>query len=194
MAERPDGTMTAGDCEAVSRQVSAVLDVLDPIDGAFHLEISSPGIDRPLVRPSDFEAWAGYEARVDLKEPVSGRKRFKGVLEGFADGEVRMLVELPPAEAGRKATREVVGFPVALVGDARLVLTDDLIRESLTRAKKAREGRGGGAVDEAPMDGAELDGVEPIETPAAAAKPPKAKEFNARGQYARTVKRFPKPN
>ena len=151
MAERPDGTITVEECADISRNVSAVLDVQDPIPSGYHLEVSSPGIDRPLVRPSDFETWAGYEARIELKEPVSGRKRFKGLLEGFADGEVRLATDLAAdgAEKGSETTRQVIGLPVGLVGDAKLVLTDDLIREALRRAKRAREGKDDGAV----MDG-----------------------------------------
>ena len=137
MAERPDGTMTANDCERVSKQISPMLDVMDPLDGAYRLEISSPGIDRPLVRATDFDDWAGYEAKINLREPVSGKKRFRGTLEGFADGEVRVEVEIKDKD--QPARTELVGFPLSLVDDARLVLTDDLIRESLRRAKKARE-------------------------------------------------------
>jgi ribosome maturation factor RimP len=194
MAERPDGSMTAGDCERVSRRVSAVLDVEDPIEGAFHLEISSPGIDRPLVRPSDFDTWAGHEAKVELKEAVSGRKRFKGLVEGFTDGEVRMLVDLTDA-ATKTTRREVLGFPIALLEDARLVLTDELIRESLSRAKRARSAEPErDAADFAALDGAEMD-PDQLETPKPAAdtarKSPRPKEFNARGTYAKTVKRKP---
>jgi len=130
MAERPDGTMTIEDCEAVSRDISPLLDVNDPIAGAYRLEVSSPGIDRPLVRPSDFEDWAGYEAKVELREPIEGRKRFKGTLEGFEDGEIRIEVDL------NTAGRSVVGLPVGLVTEAKLMLTDELIREALRRAKK----------------------------------------------------------
>lgn len=137
MAERPDGTMSADDCERLSKQVSPLLDVLDPLSGAYRLEISSPGIDRPLVRATDFEDWSGYEARITLKEPVSGRKKYKGVLDGFEGGEARIEIEI--AEKGSAPRHEVVGFPVELVDEARLVLTDELIRESLRRAKKARE-------------------------------------------------------
>lgn len=129
MAERPDGTMTIEDCEAVSRDISPLLDVHDPIAGAYRLEVSSPGIDRPLVRPSDFEDWSGYEAKIELKEAIDGRKRFRGVLEGFAGGEVRIEVDL---EADG---RNVIGLPVELVADAKLMLTDELIREALRRAK-----------------------------------------------------------
>jgi ribosome maturation factor RimP len=158
MAERPDGTMTANDCETVSKQVSPILDVMDPIADAYRLEISSPGIDRPMVRATDFVTWAGHEAKIELSEPVSGRKRFRGHIEGFEDGEVRMDVEI--AERGKAPVHETVGFPITLIKDAHLVLTDDLIRESLRRAKKAREA---GGVD-GPMDGSlDLDGLDDTE-------------------------------
>ena len=133
MAERPDGTLTIADCEAISKEISPLLDVHDPIAGSYHLEVSSPGIDRPLVRPSDFEVWSGHEAKIEVKQPIDGRKRFRGTLEGFEDGEVRIEVDL--GEAGRN----VIGIPMALVGEARLVLTDELIREALRRAKNSNE-------------------------------------------------------
>jgi ribosome maturation factor RimP len=129
MAERADGTMMVEDCESISHAVSPLLDVHDPVEGSYRLQISSPGIDRPLVRPADFERWAGYEAKIELKEAVSGRKRFRGPLEGFADGEVRIEIEVP--EAGR----QIIGLPLALIGSAKLVLTDELVRDSLRRAK-----------------------------------------------------------
>src|SRR6185312_14462692 len=93
MAERPDGSITIDECEKISKQVSPVLDVADPVAGAYRLEVSSPGIDRPLVRPSDFEDWSGHEAKIELIEPVDGRRKFKGVLEGFEDGEVRLKAD-----------------------------------------------------------------------------------------------------
>jgi len=130
MAERPDGSLTIDDCEAISRQLSPVLDVADPIAGTYRLEISSPGIDRPLVRPSDFELWAGYEAKVETKELIDGRRRFRGMVEGFEDGEARLEVELD------QKGRIVIGLPLDLIAEAKLVLTDDLIRESLRRAKQ----------------------------------------------------------
>ena len=113
----------------MSHAVSPLLDVHDPIDGAYRLQISSPGIDRPLVRPADFERWAGYEAKIELKEAVSGRKRFRGPIEGFADGEARIEFDVP--EEGR----QVIGLPIALIGSAKLVLTDQLVRDTLRRAK-----------------------------------------------------------
>ena len=134
MAERPDGTISIDDCELISRQLSPLLDVHDLVPGAYRLEISSPGIDRPLVRPSDFEDWAGHEAKIELSEMVDGRKRFRGRLEGYEDGEIRIEVDLPEVGA------TVLGLPLDLIRDAKLVLTDDLIREALTRAKKGRIG------------------------------------------------------
>jgi len=133
MAERADGTLSIKDCEAISREISPLLDVHDPIAGSYRLEVSSPGIDRPLVRPTDFEDWAGYEAKIELKEPIDGRKRFRGTLEGFEDGEVRIAVDLD------QVGRTVLGLPIGLVGDAKLVMTDALIREALRRAKKSKE-------------------------------------------------------
>lgn len=138
MAERPDGTLTIEDCETISRDISPLLDVHDPIAGSYRLEVSSPGIDRPLVRPSDFEDWAGYEAKIELKEPIEGRKRFRGELEGFEDGEVRIEVEIGPGERG------IVGLPVGLVAEAKLVMTEELIREALRRAKKNNNEVGSG--------------------------------------------------
>ena len=140
MAERPDGSMTIEDCEAVSRDLSPILDTFDPVSGAYRLEISSPGIDRPLVRVSDFETWAGFEARVELRQAVSGRKRWRGELEGIEADEVRMICEIE-GEDGKLAP-QVVGFPVALVSEAKLVLTDDLIEDALRRDKQSRKAAG----------------------------------------------------
>jgi ribosome maturation factor RimP len=119
------------ECAEISRQLSPALDAHDPIQGQYNLEVSSPGIDRPLVRPSDFVDWAGYEAKIELKEVLAGRRRFRGILEGVEGDEVRIEVELD------QLGRQVVGLPIRLVGEARLVLTDELIREALRRAKKA---------------------------------------------------------
>lgn len=132
MAERPDGSMTIDDCRAVSMGLSPVLDVYDPLPGSYRLQVSSPGIDRPLVRPSDFDQWAGFEAKIELKELIDGRRRFRGILEGFEDGEVRIEVDL-----GKEQGVKLIGLPVALVGEAKLVLTDALVRESLGRTKRA---------------------------------------------------------
>ncbi|MEZ5854783.1 MAG: ribosome maturation factor RimP [Hyphomicrobiaceae bacterium] len=137
MAERPDGTMTIEDCRSVSLGLSPVLDVHDPVSGSYRLQISSPGIDRPLVRPSDFNQWAGFEAKIELKELIDGRRRFRGILEGFEDGEIRIEVDL-----GKDAGLQVLGLPLALVEDARLMLTDDLVRESLRRTKQLMQQSG----------------------------------------------------
>jgi ribosome maturation factor RimP len=131
MAERPDGSMTVEDCKTVSLNLSPLLDVHDPLPGSYRLQVSSPGIDRPLVRASDFEHWAGHEAKIELKEPVSGRKRFRGMLEGYEDGEVRIGID------GGKDGYQVLGFPLELLAEARLVLTDALVRDSLRRSKRA---------------------------------------------------------
>ncbi|MBO0765036.1 MAG: ribosome maturation factor RimP [Hyphomicrobiaceae bacterium] len=133
MAERPDGTITVEDCADISRQLSPLLDAHDPIAGQYTLEISSPGIDRPLARPSDFVAWAGHEARIETKQLVGGRRRFRGVLKGLAGNDVEL--EVPPDQGGPELT-----LPIGLISEARLVLTDELIRDTLRRAKKAAAG------------------------------------------------------
>jgi ribosome maturation factor RimP len=134
MAERPDGTMTVEDCAEVSRQLSPLLDAHDPISGHYTLEISSPGIDRPLVRASDFVAWAGHEAKVETRELVGGRRRFRGLLKGLDGADVHL--EVPPDQGGPE-----VKLPVGSILEARLVLTDELIRDTLRRTKKAMAGR-----------------------------------------------------
>ncbi|MBS7544559.1 ribosome maturation factor RimP [Ancylobacter oerskovii] len=134
MAERPDGSFGIDECEAASRAISPVLDVEDPISGAYNLEMSSPGIDRPLVRASDFDRWAGYETKVELAMPLDGRKRFRGTLIGHKDGAA--VIRLPDAPADAPDT---YALPIADIGEARLVMTDDLIREALRRDKALRE-------------------------------------------------------
>ena len=128
MVDRAEGPVTIEDCTGLSRRLSPLLDAHDPVGGAYRLEVSSPGIDRPLVRPSDFETWSGYEAKVELKELVDGRKRFRGEIEGFEDGEVRLKVALDP-----KAEPQVIGLPVDMIAQAKLVLTDELLRAALAR-------------------------------------------------------------
>jgi ribosome maturation factor RimP len=130
MAERPDGTMSVDECADVSRSLSPLLDAHDPIAGQYTLEISSPGIDRPLVRTSDFEAWAGHEAKIETKEAIAGRRRFRGVIQGLEGDDVR--VDVPPDQGGPE-----LRVPVGGIAEARLVLTDELIRETLRRAKRA---------------------------------------------------------
>jgi ribosome maturation factor RimP len=117
MAERcDDASMTVDDCADISRSVSALLDVADPIASAYTLEVSSPGIDRPLVRPEDFDRFAGFEARIEVSRPISGRKRFRGRLLGRSGDTVRLI-----AEAGE------VEVPLSAIARAKLVLTDDLL-------------------------------------------------------------------
>jgi ribosome maturation factor RimP len=140
MAERPDGSFTVDDCEAVSRAVSPALDVDDPVDRAYHLEISSPGIDRPLVRATDFDRWAGHLVKVEMAVPIAGRKRFKGVVVGSDEG-----FALVDRDDSKPDEERRVRLPLADIGEANLVLTDELVRESLRRGKAALRGE---AVDE----------------------------------------------
>jgi ribosome maturation factor RimP len=130
LAEKPDGTMAVEDCEAVSKAVSPVLDVDDPVGKAYHLEISSPGIDRPLARRSDFDRWAGFEAKLELSVPAHGRKRFRGWVIGTRgdEGGFRLF------QALEDGTQEI-WFPLDTVAEAKLVLNDALIRESLKANK-----------------------------------------------------------
>jgi ribosome maturation factor RimP len=132
MAERPDGTMSVAACEAVSRALSPVLDLEDPVARAYRLEVSSPGIDRPLMRRRDFERWASYEAKIEMAVPVAGRKRFRGVVRGVEGDDV--VLELPDVLQGSEA---IVRLPLDDLGEARLVLTEDLIREALRRGSAA---------------------------------------------------------
>ena len=135
MAERPDGSMLIEDCEAASRALSPVFDVEDPIDREYRLEVSSPGIDRPLVRRSDFERYAGHEAKIEMALAQDGRKRFRGILTGV-EGEAAKLRRMDAAE-GEPAD---VALRIADMAEARLVLTDELVRESLRKGKsQARE-------------------------------------------------------
>ena len=139
MAEKADGTMAIEDCEAASRALSPVFDAEDPIEREYRLEISSPGIDRPLVRRSDFERYAGHEAKVEMAVASEGRKRFRGTLLGVEGDAARLRLkdkDAPEAEDGAQ-----VLLPIADMVEARLVLTDDLIRESLRRGKAAAEAR-----------------------------------------------------
>jgi ribosome maturation factor RimP len=138
MAERPDGAMAVEDCEAVSRALSPVLDASDPIEGAYRLEISSPGIDRPLVRQSDFDRYAGHVAHIEMLAPIGGRRRFRGDLLGTQGACARVRFGEP--DAGEQA--EVL-LPIDDMMEARLVLTEALISASLRRSKH------GGQLDDA---------------------------------------------
>jgi ribosome maturation factor RimP len=144
MAERPDGGIEVDDCAKISTAVSATLDVEDPIEDAYTLEVSSPGIDRPLTRLKDFETWAGHEARLETTELIDGRRRFKGVLQGIEGDEVLVEIE----DQGEPVT---IGLKFDWLSDAKLVLTDELIREMLRQRKAA------GIVDESQFDEIETD-------------------------------------
>jgi len=126
MAERPDGTMNVEDCARLSRALSEFLESEDPIEGEYHLEVSSPGIDRPLTRQGDYARWAGHEAKLELNAPdEAGRKRFKGLLLGLDGNDVVIEVD----GARRK-------FAFRAIAEAKLVLTDKLIAEDLKGRKQ----------------------------------------------------------
>ncbi|QYX57029.1 ribosome maturation factor RimP [Roseovarius sp. SCSIO 43702] len=143
MAERPEGGIEVDDCARISTEVSAVLDVEDPLVETYTLEVSSPGIDRPLTRLKDFESFEGYEAKIETSELIDGRKRFKGVLAGVEDDEV--LINLDEG---------TVGLKFDWLSDAKLVLTDELIKEMLRQRKDA------GVLDEDQFDAIEEDASE----------------------------------
>ena len=139
MADRPEGGIDVDDCGAISTAVSAVLDVEDPIEEKYTLEVSSPGIDRPLTRLKDFDVWEGYEARIETEEQIDGRKRFKGILRGTEDDEVLIEIE----NQGEQVT---IGLKFDWLSDAKLILTDELIAEMLRQRKAA------GIIDEVQFD------------------------------------------
>jgi ribosome maturation factor RimP len=141
MAERPDGSLAIEDCEAASRALSSVFDANDPIEGPYRLEVSSPGIDRPLVRRSDFDRYAGHVAHIEMQAPIDGRRRFRGELLGSQDESVRLRRSDPAA-----GDNPDILLPIDDMAEARLVLTDALIAESLRRSKhgdKREEGAAG---------------------------------------------------
>lgn len=135
MAQRPDGAIDVDECGQISTAVSAILDVEDPIEDNYALEVSSPGIDRPLTRLKDFDDWEGYEAKLETGELIDGRRRFKGELRGTEGSEV--LIEIPEG---------IIGLQFDWLTDAKLVLTDELIDEMLRQRKDA------GIVDESKFD------------------------------------------
>ena len=147
MADKPDGGIEVDDCAAISNAVSAVLDVEDPILDAYALEVSSPGIDRPLTRLKDFESFEGYEAKLETAELQGGRRRFKGELAGVEGNEVLVNVE-----------EGTIGLQFDWLSDAKLVLTDDLIKEML-RQRKAT-----GALNEDHFDEIQTDASDQEET------------------------------
>ncbi|MBV2183675.1 MAG: ribosome maturation factor RimP [Rhizobium sp.] len=133
MAERNDGTMTVADCEEISMAISPVLDVEDPVDKAYHLEVSSPGIDRPMVRKSDFERWNGHIVKCETSILVENRKRFRGKI-AEVDGE-GFTLERDQVAYGEEPR---VRIPFNALSEAKLVLTDDLIRDALRADKLAK--------------------------------------------------------
>ncbi|WP_299752058.1 ribosome maturation factor RimP [uncultured Boseongicola sp.] len=139
MADKAAGGIEVDDCARISTAVSATLDVEDPLEDAYTLEVSSPGIDRPLTRLKDFDAWQGHEVKLETTEMIDGRRRFKGQLQGTEDGDVLIEIEIQ----GEPAT---IGLNYEWLSDAKLVLTDDLIRDVLRARKDA------GDVDEKQFD------------------------------------------
>lgn len=139
MAERPDGGIDVDECAQISNAISVLLDVEDPLEDAYALEVSSPGIDRPLTRLKDFETFEGYEAKVETTEMIGGQRRFKGVLAGVEDGEVLLNID-----QGHETV--TVGLQFEWLSDAKLVLTDELIKEMLKQRKDA------GLINEADFD------------------------------------------
>ncbi len=145
MAERPDGTMNVAGCEEVSRAISPILDIEDPISQAYHLEISSPGIDRPLVRLSDFVTWAGHTAKLETHQIINGRKRYKGMIISVSGNDITFRREAP-----NEGEEPEFVLPITEIKDAKLVMTDDLITEALKRDKALREANGIEDGDETP--------------------------------------------
>lgn len=152
MAERPDGTMSVGDCEKVSRAIAPVLDIEDPIANAYHLEMSSPGIDRPLVRKSDFEKWAGHMAKLETRQMIDGRKRYKGTILSVEGDDIIFR-----RESVAEGESENFTLPAREILEAKLILTDDLIREALQRDKSLRVANGEEIDDESSTTESGLD-------------------------------------
>jgi ribosome maturation factor RimP len=152
MADKAGGVINVDDCASISRRLSPLLDAHDPVEGRYFLEVSSPGIDRILVRPSDFEDWAGFETKVELKELIDGRRRFRGILEGYESGEMLLQVRLD-----EKSEPQTIGLPIDLIHDAKLVLTDELIRASLAKAKAAGKWAEGGEIEDQDLEDSELN-------------------------------------
>jgi ribosome maturation factor RimP len=135
MADKPDGGIDVDDCGQISTAISAVLDVEDPVEDNYVLEVSSPGIDRPLTRLKDFDIWSGWEARIETTELIDGRRRFKGTLAGIEGDEVLINIE-----------EGTVGLKFEWLSDAKLILTEELISEMLRQRKAS------GVIDESKFD------------------------------------------
>ncbi|MBN8292262.1 ribosome maturation factor RimP [Rhodobacter sp. NTK016B] len=144
MADRPDGGIEIDELGEITTLVGAVLDVEDPLEDPYVLEVSSPGIDRPLTRLKDFEAWSGYEARLETNELIDGRRRFKGTLQGVEENEVLIEIE----DHGEPV---IIGLQFEWLSDAKLILTDELIEETLRARKSA------GVINESDFDTIETD-------------------------------------
>ena len=144
MAEKPEGGIEVDDLAEINTALGATLDVEDPIDGEYTLEVSSPGIDRPLTRFKDFDTWTGWIAKLETSELIDGRKRFKGVIHGTEGDEI--LIEIDD-----QGTPVTIGLTFDLLAEAKLVLTDDLISEMLKQRKDA------GIIDESQYDEIETD-------------------------------------
>lgn len=147
MADRPEGGINVDDCADISTAVSATLDVEDPLEDAYYLEVSSPGIDRPLTRLKDFATFEGYEARLETTQPIDGRKRFKGVLAGVDGDEV--LLNIDDNQGGT----QTIGLNFDWLSDAKLILTDELIAEMLRQRKEA------GTLDQQTLDESAFDTI-----------------------------------
>ncbi|MCF6199648.1 MAG: ribosome maturation factor RimP [Hyphomicrobiaceae bacterium] len=126
MAERADGQIDVNELAKISRDLSPLLDAHDIISDRYFMEVSSPGIDRPLVRPGDFKKWVGYEAKIKLTQAIEGQKRFRGFIEGFENNEILLR-----APVGTSKTEEILGFAPALIEEAKLVMTDALIKAAM---------------------------------------------------------------
>ena len=135
MAERPDGTMQIEDCEAISKALSPVMDIADPVQRAYRLEISSPGIDRPLVRRTDFERYTGHLVKIEMAVPHEGRKRFRGAIQGLEGNSVRIARD--DAKDHKGAQEAEVLLPIEDIASANLILTNALIAESMRRGRDA---------------------------------------------------------
>ncbi|PTX02957.1 ribosome maturation factor RimP [Pararhodobacter aggregans] len=144
MADRPEGGIEIDELGEITTLVGAVLDVEDPLEDAYVLEVSSPGIDRPLTRLKDFDTWSGHEARLETSELIDGRRRFKGILQGTEEGEVLVEIE-------EKGEPLIIGLRFEWLSDAKLVLTDELIAQTLRARKDA------GAITESDFDSIESE-------------------------------------
>jgi ribosome maturation factor RimP len=172
MAERPDGSMSIDECELASSALSPVFDLEDPVSQAYRLEISSPGIDRPLVRVSDFERALGHEAKIEMSIPVGTRKRFRGIIETAGAGEIGLRL---PGEDSAEGV--LFALTIREMAEARLVMTEELIRTTLRREKAAKKKGSGDATAAIPSN---------PKSPKSK-KPPKSKESPKSKRLAKNI-------